>query len=76
MSIREDVVRLYSQGYTCREIEAMVAVAFLSNRLLSQNAILGNGRFFLKAAPDTSFRHTIADLPRRAPFHPQFSEPG
>jgi len=40
----------------------MVAVAFLSNRLFLQNPILGNGRFHLKAARDTSFRHAI-DFP-------------
>ena len=37
----------------------MVAVAFLSNRLLLQKSILGNGRFHLKAARDTTVRHTI-----------------
>jgi hypothetical protein len=36
-----------------------VAVAFLSNRLLLQKSILGNGRFHLKAARDTNFRHAI-----------------
>jgi len=37
----------------------MVAVAFLSNRLLLQKLILGNGRFHLKAAHDTNVRHAI-----------------
>ena len=38
----------------------MVAVAFLSNRLLLQKSILGNGRFRLKAARDTNVRHAIS----------------
>jgi hypothetical protein len=37
----------------------MVAVAFLSNRLLLEKPILGNGRSHIKAARDTNFRHTI-----------------
>ncbi len=40
----------------------MVAVAFLSNRLLLQSPILGNGRFYIKAARDTNFRHMIQEI--------------
>ena len=51
-----DCTNLYFEIYSR---VSMVAVAFLSNRLLLQKSILGNGRFHLKAARDTSFRHTI-----------------
>ena len=51
-----------------------MAVAFLSNRLLLQKSILGNGRFILKAARDTNVRHAIdkwnagpLESPGRAP---------